>query len=92
MTAGLELPTGTSPAATAAEDVGEQLAEEIAAVVTEHDALPRSDLNRRRLRAYADGLLRALNLCERACGGPGKLTLAGVASRSPAADALDLQT
>lgn len=91
MTAGLELPTGVSAAATAAVDMSEQLAEEIAAVVTEHDALPRRDLNRRRLHAYADGLLRALNLFEQACGGSGELTLAGVASR-PAADALDLQT
>jgi len=56
-----------------------QLLIETARVVATHDALSPRDLNRRRLRAYAEGLLRGWNLHARAHGRRGQLTLARIA-------------
>lgn len=56
-----------------------QLLIEMVEAVAQHEALAPRDLNRRRLRAYAEGLLRAWNLHRRIHGGKGCLSLAAVA-------------
>lgn len=59
-----------------------QLLIETAQVVATHEALSPRDLNRRRWRAYAEGLLRGWNLHARAHGRRGWLTLERVARLS----------
>lgn len=56
-------------------ELREALLREVAVNIIEHDAMDRRDGNRRRVRAYAEGLLDAFNLLDAACGGSGELTL-----------------
>ena len=64
------------------------LLQKVALSIMEHDAMDRRDLNRRRVRAYAEGLLAAFNLLDVACGGSGNRTLQD-AFRMAASDADD---
>jgi hypothetical protein len=72
--------------------VASALRDELAAAITAHDAMTARDLNRRRVRAYAEGLLRALNLIDAACGLPTPGSLAEAArwlQQGPHTDPVD---